>query len=557
MDKAREKHCGIKIFYHFFLYLIVMFAIVLPIKVNAEPTVTKVFTQQGSPSVMWYVSGMEGTLSEVGAAIGTIPCEVVTCGKIREESDLAFRTIVLLDNSLSISQPNREKAKELVSQVIQNHVERETFEIYTFSTELHQIGSGTNYDELILAVQNVAFENQDAYLIECVAQILSDIGKDRAQYYNRILLISDGVDDNVSGRTFSELMNMLEDDDYRCPIHTIASIWEKDKTGVKDLSALSRKVGAQSFILDEYEDVSQIVSQIDLDYDADYFMFDLPLEEKDGTVKLLQLEVNTSQGTFRVTREINTPIRTQEEEDFLNEQVQTDTEDETDIVEEVEDQQITEAQRRVLVIVEPDGQEETEAKSELETSSGKYPLSVFIGIGIGLLALLLALLLLRTIRRRRKSVWDERDDDFDYWKQNENDRRQKDTVEDREQREMTCMEEHPDSHNGDTVGMWDNIGGGSGKNIILNGIDNNSHYDFVLRYETLIGRDSLCSVVLKDKKVSRKHCQLTAREEELYIEDMGSKNGTFVNGERVIGEMPIHPGDILKVGDTSFKVGVI
>ena len=286
-------------------------------------------------------------------------------------------------------------------------------------------------------------------------------------------------------------------------------------------------------------------------------MFDLPLEEKDGTVKLLQLEVNTSQGTFRVTREINTPIRTQEEEDFLNEQVQTDTEDGTDIVEEVEDQPITEAPKRVLVIVEPDGQEETEAKSELETSSGKYPLSVFIGIGIGLLALLLALLLLRTIRRRRKSVWDERDDDFDYWKQNENDRRQKDTDEEREQREMTYMEEHPDSHNGDTVGMWDNIGGGSGKNIILNGIDNNSHYDFVLRYETLIGRDSLCSVVLKDKKVSRKHCQLTAREEELYIEDMGSKNGTFVNGERVIGEMPIHSGDILKVGDTSFKVGVI
>ena len=554
MKRAKERHSRIKIFYHFFLYSIVMFAIVLPIKVNAEPTVTRVFTQQGSPSVMWYVSGMEGTLGEVGAAIGTIPCEIVACGKIREESDLAFRTIVLLDNSLSISQPNREKAKELVSQVIKNHAERETFEIYTFSTEHHQIGSGTNYDELILAVQNVAFENQDAYLIECVAQILSDIGKDGAQYYNRILLISDGVDDNVSGRTFSELMDMLEDDDYRCPIHTIASIWEKDKTGVKDLSALSRKVGAQSFIIDEYEDISQIVSQIDSDYDADYFMFDLPLEEKDGTVKLLQLEVNTSQGTFRVAREINTPTRTQEEEDFLNEQVQTDTEDGTDIVEEVEDQPITEAPKRVLVIVEPDGQEETEAKSELETSSGKYPLSVFIGIGIGVAALLLALLLLLITRRRRKSVWD---DDFDYWKQNENDRRQKDTDEEREQREMTYMEEHPDSHNGDTVGMWDNIGGGSGKNIILNGIDNNSHYDFVLRYETLIGRDSLCTVVLKDKKVSRKHCQLIAREEELYIEDMGSKNGTFVNGERVIGEMPIHSGDILKVGDTSFKVGVI
>ena len=554
MNRAKERHSRIKIFYHFFLYSIVMFAIVLPIKVNAEPTVTRVFTQQGSPSVMWYVSGMEGTLGEVGAAIGTIPCEIVACGKIREESDLAFRTIVLLDNSLSISQPNREKAKELVSQVIKNHAERETFEIYTFSTELHQIGSGTNYDELILAVQNVAFENQDAYLIECVAQILSDIGKDGAQYYNRILLISDGVDDNVSGRTFSELMDMLEDDDYRCPIHTIASIWEKDKTGVKDLSALSRKVGAQSFIIDEYEDISQIVSQIDSDYDADYFMFDLPLEEKDGTVKLLQLEVNTSQGTFRVAREINTPTRTQEEEDFLNEQVQTDTEDGTDIVEEVEDQPITEAPKRVLVIVEPDVQEETEAKSELETSSRKYPLSVFIGIGIGVAALLLALLLLLITRRRRKSVWD---DDFDYWKQNENDRRQKDTDEEREQREMTYMEEHPDSHNGDTVGMWDNIGGGSGKNIILNGIDNNSHYDFVLRYETLIGRDSLCTVVLKDKKVSRKHCQLIAREEELYIEDMGSKNGTFVNGERVIGEMPIHSGDILKVGDTSFKVGVI
>jgi pSer/pThr/pTyr-binding forkhead associated (FHA) protein len=71
---------------------------------------------------------------------------------------------------------------------------------------------------------------------------------------------------------------------------------------------------------------------------------------------------------------------------------------------------------------------------------------------------------------------------------------------------------------------------------------------------TSIGRSSASDIDLEDDETaSRVHAQLTRHGEQLYVEDLGSTNGTYVNGERIIGVVELGLGDELRVGITSLR----
>lgn len=69
-----------------------------------------------------------------------------------------------------------------------------------------------------------------------------------------------------------------------------------------------------------------------------------------------------------------------------------------------------------------------------------------------------------------------------------------------------------------------------------------------------IGRAPECELVLKDSRVSRRHARLQARGGVLVLTDLGSTNGTRVNGHRV-SEVVLGAGDRIQVGETSIVVG--
>lgn len=68
-----------------------------------------------------------------------------------------------------------------------------------------------------------------------------------------------------------------------------------------------------------------------------------------------------------------------------------------------------------------------------------------------------------------------------------------------------------------------------------------------------IGRAPECELVLKDSRASRRHARLHARDGVLVLTDLGSTNGTRVNGHRVT-EMVLGAGDRIQIGDTSLVV---
>lgn len=73
---------------------------------------------------------------------------------------------------------------------------------------------------------------------------------------------------------------------------------------------------------------------------------------------------------------------------------------------------------------------------------------------------------------------------------------------------------------------------------------------FELTQEVItLGRDVSNEVVVNDAEVSRQHTRLTRQLSGYSAEDLGSTNGTTVNGARLTGPRPLNPGDQLGLGD--------
>jgi pSer/pThr/pTyr-binding forkhead associated (FHA) protein len=71
---------------------------------------------------------------------------------------------------------------------------------------------------------------------------------------------------------------------------------------------------------------------------------------------------------------------------------------------------------------------------------------------------------------------------------------------------------------------------------------------------TSIGRHDDCLIRIKSAQVSRRHCEVFEVSDKLTIRDLGSSNGTFVNGKKVAGQQALKAGDELTVGAVTLRV---
>ena len=76
----------------------------------------------------------------------------------------------------------------------------------------------------------------------------------------------------------------------------------------------------------------------------------------------------------------------------------------------------------------------------------------------------------------------------------------------------------------------------------------------VVTDEMTIGRGQGCAVHLDDTFASQLHARVFQRDGAVFVEDLGSTNGTFLNRKKVHGPVPMHPGDRLQVGHTVLQV---
>lgn len=72
---------------------------------------------------------------------------------------------------------------------------------------------------------------------------------------------------------------------------------------------------------------------------------------------------------------------------------------------------------------------------------------------------------------------------------------------------------------------------------------------------TVVGRRQDCDLCVPLMVISRRHCELNQDQGQLKLRDLGSRNGTFVNGRRV-EETQLNPGDEIQVGPVKFGVQI-
>jgi predicted component of type VI protein secretion system len=76
---------------------------------------------------------------------------------------------------------------------------------------------------------------------------------------------------------------------------------------------------------------------------------------------------------------------------------------------------------------------------------------------------------------------------------------------------------------------------------------------FELDAEVIVGREN-APITIQDPELSRRHAAIRPADEGFEIEDLGSLNGTFVNGRKIEEVTPLEGGDIIRVGTTSFEL---
>ncbi|MGQ0628421.1 MAG: FHA domain-containing protein [Phycisphaerales bacterium] len=75
------------------------------------------------------------------------------------------------------------------------------------------------------------------------------------------------------------------------------------------------------------------------------------------------------------------------------------------------------------------------------------------------------------------------------------------------------------------------------------------------RESAIIGREEGCRIRIPLSSISRKHCEVKSDDDEVLVQDLGSSNGTYVNGKRV-KQQELAPGDLLCVGPVVFVVRI-
>jgi CheY-like chemotaxis protein len=74
------------------------------------------------------------------------------------------------------------------------------------------------------------------------------------------------------------------------------------------------------------------------------------------------------------------------------------------------------------------------------------------------------------------------------------------------------------------------------------------------RFPSVIGRKSSCDCCLDDHLVSRRHCVITFEDGHFYLQDLGSTNGTRVNGLNARSNRPLEDGDWVEISHLSYRV---
>ena len=476
----------------------------------AEPGEIVSVRTEGEKAVVYIQN--PGTVTDVQCQIGTTACEVENYGMVEEQKE-SIKTLLLLDNSLSVKKQYRDSIKEIMDTVAANRMAGEKITVATFSDSIqYAVEDSDNYTELKQAIDGIEYIDQETYLTDVLYELLTSWSKEDGTEFRRIVLVSDGMDNKSNGYTKEELYGLL--DKYSCPIYTLGCP-SGDSDALKNMAALSRMTKADSWTLDEETDALAIASRIAEGDQLLKVIVTIPTEICDGTEKGIQVSITAEDQNLTSSGTVQLPFGTASEEK---------------VQEEPEEPEI-------------EVPEETSTEVEISTEQKKSVPIIPVAVGVLAVAVIGAVAGMIVTKKKKEDDFESFPDDTD--------------LENTKKREETDTEYvNPNDGEGDTAYVWNS--GSKGKKLILSDLDNPAiRYEVPIIGSVRIGRSSTqgCQVVIDyNGMVSKKHCEITLTNGELYVKDLQSKNGTFVDGQEIVGEAKLPEGSVLSLGKARLKV---
>ncbi len=493
----------------------------------ADGSAAVVETYTGESQISVYVKGIEADAHNTSVQIATAAVDQYDM-KPLSALDVPMQTLVMVDNSVSISEDNRKKVGQLLQDLIADRINQEELCIATFSEELHVIADYTSdYTTLRHAIDSIAYEDQETYLTDVLYEVLKEqFAQPEDDVYQRIVIISDGVDNKSLGYTKDELYSLLKE--VAIPVYTIGSVGKNNNEELENMFALSRMTSAEAFLLDETEDVLSISEALRQDCDIVRLVITPPESLMDGSVKTVKITFADSQ---TLSAEITMP------------QVVVDAETDDALVHE------TEKLEPSLYQEESGTVEQTESvpQSTQHRRHGNMPF--ILGIVLLIMAAGVGVIIFLIKRKRTKDDKDEIkpfDDGqiLNPW-----------GTETEDEGQLTEMLGSA-GDNGETLLILPTT---AAYQVSLTDIHIAGRtYTAPLNRVVVVGRKAeSCDIVLDyDKSVSGQHCEISVRDDKFYIKDLQSSNYTYLNGEKVATEAEVFSGNVIKLGRLEMRIEI-
>lgn len=457
---------------------------------------TLLSSEKNGDQLILYIQN-PGEITEITGQIGTTPCDKVSYAAI-QETETPIKTILLVDNSLSTTEVYRPMIREMMDRLISNSANDELFTIATFSEEISYLLQDSNdYEKLKQAIDSIEYAHQNTHLTDVLYELLTEWSNSDEGGYRRIVLFSDGLDNKTIGYTREELNELLKKHPY--PIYTVgcAAANEESGPGLENMFSLSRMTSAAHWLFADISDPMEVVNEIAEGNDVICVALQAPEAVCDGTQKGVKVSIQTEAETMNVSTIMEMPFG--------------------------------------LLQADADA-----------SKQGGFP--IYIIIIIVAAAIAAGGIAVWRIRKRNEDelrfqtapqgAAPQPENSNNEWNQWENTEPLTELASDIE--DATAM-------------IWS-----TNKLVLIDQKNMNRRFEVPLLQPVLIGRgrDTGCTIILDyDTSVSRRpHCQVRMNKEQVLAKDLGSSNGTYLNGHRLDCEAEIHDGDILKIGKVEMKV---
>lgn len=467
--------------------------------------------------------------------IGNKVCENVSITGM-DTFPTPLRTVILIDNSLSIKSDKRSDIQDILTQLVDQSIQGEEYRVGVFSETITWLSDySSDYESIKSVIDSIEYQNQETWFSDCLYGIIEEMSNNADTVYSRIIMVSDGADDNGIGYTNYEVSVLVEKSNI--PLYMIGT--PGDNEALEIMFSFARTSKADYFLLDGSISNEDIAEGLLSDHELICVRVTPDISMLDGGLKNIQITVNTPSGETKLTAAANMPFATGS---AGGDEDENDAEQETSGETDEESSEPT---------PQPSSDEEaadTPEDNETDENQGnEFFLFLLIGLAV-VLAAVVCIIIIIAVKKKKTRVSSGNTiktgmpiSPGDSASTGQEDKTRFISTDDTDDGKATRLLSWQPSQS-----VW----------LTLKSVERpDKTYRAPMKDVILIGRKNADIVIEFDPHISTRHCEIIKRGEFLYIRDLGSLNGTFYENIQVFDrEIRIADGGTIKIGNSKFTV---